>query len=135
MKEGDYISAKELEDSWESILNFYNQLIDEEGHALRPMRFLVRHIIAQGHSKKYYGGTSLFRLLISLPSNNIVDFSKTLKIDYDQRIQVVNFNYWECTRERRKKENVNWQYACQATEVNAAFDFFLSENKNWVDLE
>lgn len=130
MNEGDKILTSELVQKWHDTLKFYDEMI-EGGRKLRPLRFLVRYIIECEYSIDLYPGTSHFNLSISIPTNQRIDYRKTLNIDYDQLSQKVNLKYWDCKRGERTKENLNWSTQCEATEINDAFEFFLTENRDW----
>jgi hypothetical protein len=130
MKEGDKITTEELIENWNTILKFYDSLIDQ-GLKLRPIRFLVRHIIEQGYSNVIYGGTSLYNLLISLPTGNQIDYTKTVQVKYDQLTQTAEFNYHDKPRNERTKENRGWTMECQATELIDTFEHFLNEHEDW----
>ncbi|MCX2743727.1 hypothetical protein OO013_07620 [Mangrovivirga sp. M17] len=134
MTEGDNISTKDLIKTWGEILEFYNHLIDNEGEQLRPIRFLVRHIIDRGYSKYLFGGTSLYNLMISIPTTNQIDYTKTLLIEYEQLSQIVKFKYWICPKENRTKNNIHWEMDCQTTEVNDTFEYFITQNDDWNSL-
>ncbi|MCF8278572.1 MAG: hypothetical protein K9J17_17725 [Flavobacteriales bacterium] len=124
MTEGKVTTAEQLNDKWLQTLTMFDKLIDEQGMKLRPLRFLIRHIVEQGYSKSLYVGTSLYNLLISLPSDGRIDYSKTLRIEYDQLTQKVKFSY--------KDNSVdNWNEECQATEAIDMFEDFLIKETEW----
>lgn len=130
MKEGDIINKLLLKKRWEETLDFYDLLIGNN-HKLRPIRFLVRHIIESNYDESIYPGTSMYSLSISVPENQRVDYTKTLSISYDENSQKVTFKYWDCRRGERSKENLVWTTECEATEIHDTFDFFISENEYW----
>jgi hypothetical protein len=130
MNEGDKITTEELIKNWNRILNFYDNLIDQ-GSKLRPLRFLVRYIIEQDYSNEIYGGTSLYNLLLSLPTENKIDYTKTLHVEYDQLTQTVKLNYHDKPRNERTRENRDWTIECQATEIVDTFEHFLNEHEDW----
>lgn len=130
MNEDDKITTEELIGNWNRILKFYDNLIDQ-GFKLRPIRFLVRHIIEQEYSRAIYGGTSLYNLILSLPTDNEIDYTKTLQVEFDKPTQTVRFNYHDKPRNERTKENRDWSTECQATEIVDTFEHFLNEHKEW----
>jgi len=126
-KPGDKITAFELESSWKDKLSFFDLLI-ENGHKLRPIRFLIRHIIEKGYSTELYAGSSLWSLLISLPKDMTIDFTKTLKVEIDQLASTVNFRY-QCELPRPKQPK--WEETCQLTEIIDTFEYFIDMQKDW----
>lgn len=130
MKEGDKITNENLIENWNRILKFYDSLIDQK-FKLRPIRFLVRYIIEQGYSKEIYGGTSLYNLLLSLPTDKKIDYTKTLQVGYDQQTQTIKLNYHNKPGNERTKENRAWTIECQATEIVDTFEYFLNEHEDW----
>jgi hypothetical protein len=130
MKEGDKISNIKLTKNWDETLKFYDDLISKNFN-LRPIRFLIRHIISNNYSDKLFSGTSLYDLLISLPENDKVNFNKTLKINFNQKNQIVKFNYSQLDRFEKTKQNQTWTIECQATEINETFEYFLLLHDEW----
>jgi hypothetical protein len=126
-KPGDKISALELESSWKDILSTFDLLI-ENGHKLRPIGFLIRHIIKKGYSTELYAGSSLWSLLISLPKDMTIDFTKTLKVEIDQLTSTVKFRY-QC--ELPRPDQPKWEETCQLTEILDAFEYFIEMQKDW----
>ncbi|MCF7560634.1 hypothetical protein L3X39_08285 [Sabulilitoribacter multivorans] len=126
-KPGDKISAIDLKSSWEDILSTFDLLI-ENGHKLRPIRFLIRHIIEKGYSNDLYAGSSLWSLLISLPKDMTIDFSKTLRVEIDQLTSTVSFVYHS---QLPRRETPEWKEECQLTEIVDTFDYFIENQKDW----
>lgn len=126
-KTGDVISEIELEESWEDILSTFDMLIDN-GHKLRPIRFLIRHVIEKGYSKNLYAGSSLYSLLISLPIDMTIDFTKTLRVEMDWLTPTVKFQY-QCKFPRPKEPE--WIETCQPTEIIDIFEYFLQTQDDW----
>ena len=126
-KLGDKISAFDLEASWKDILSTFDLLI-ENGHKLRPIRFLIRHIIEKGYSAELYAGSSLWSLLISLPKDMKIDFTRTLKVEIEQITSTVKFRY-QC--EMPRPDEPNWEETCQLTEIIDTFEFFIEAQKDW----
>lgn len=124
---GDKISAIDLKSSWEDILSTFDLLI-ENGHKLRPIRFLIRHIIEKGYSNDLYAGSSLWSLLISLPKDMTIDFTKTLRVEIDQLTSTVSFVYHSQLPRRDMPE---WKEECQLTEIVDTFDYFIEDQKDW----
>lgn len=126
-KPGDKISAFDLESSWKEILSTFDLLI-ENGHKLRPIRFLIRHIIEKGYSAELYAGSSLWSLLISLPRDMTIDFTKTLKVEIDQLTSTVQFVYHS---EQPRPNEPQWNEECQLTEIVDTFEYFIGTQKDW----
>lgn len=126
-KPGDKISAFDLESSWNNILSNFELLIDN-GHKLLPIRFLIRHIIEKGYSTELYAGSSLWSLLISLPTEMTIDFTKTLKVEIEQLTSTVKFRY-ECDLPR--PDIPKWEETCQLTEIIDTFEYFIEMQKDW----
>lgn len=135
MKEGGQVSTRELALSWEEVLAFYDNLIDRQNFKLRPVRLLVRYIIEAGFSEYFYAGTSLYSLLISLPTMGRINFKKTLRVSYNQLKQTVTFEYWDCDRNQHNRDNKRWSVECQVTEVIDTFESFLMENEGWKPIQ
>lgn len=128
MKEsGDLITESQLELSWSEKQQFFDKLI-EGGHKLRPIRFLIEHVIEKGYSKYLFAGSSLWSLLISLPVESTLDFTKTLRVDIDQNKSSVVFCYHN--QLPRPKEYA-WFETCQPTEIIDTFEYFVSIHKDW----
>lgn len=138
MEEGHKVSEIELMKKWQEILSFYDVLI-ENGHRLRPIRFLVRHIIDNGYWVSIFPGTSFYNLLISLTAKNTIDFTKTLKIEIDDLHGKVNFKYRDFTGKERNVENLQstlkWFDTCELTEINDTFEHFLMLHKDWNEVK
>jgi len=137
MNEGNLITESELLKSWRETLHFFDDMI-ENGHKVRSIRFLVRHIIDKGYSKRLVPGTSLFSLLISIPTNNTVDYSKTLQVSFNDLTQKVEFNYRNYTGLERSSDNLKkslrWSEYCEQTEVVDVFEHFLMITEGWEDI-
>ncbi|MBK9220497.1 MAG: hypothetical protein IPO16_00040 [Saprospiraceae bacterium] len=131
MQEGVTVTSSDLVSEWEKTLAFFDHLISI-GHKLRPIRFLTRHIIDKGYNSLLYPGTSLYNLLVSVPTNNETNYDQTLLIECDQLKNIVKFKYRDYTGIDRQKEGslenaLKWSETCQPTEVNDTFEFFLKE--------
>lgn len=107
---------------WNSILEFYNSLISN-GFKLRPIRFIVRHIIDKGYSKVMHPGTSMYSLLISIPKDGVINYDRTLKISYDNLKQTLNFVY--------SNKGIKHYESCQATEGIDTLEHFFNSFKEW----
>ncbi|WP_157974638.1 hypothetical protein [Lewinella sp. IMCC34183] len=123
----DIVSESDLERSWEKIFSIFDLMI-ENGYKLRPIRSLIRYVIEKGYSKYIYAGTSYRSLLISLPSDMALNFTKTLRIQIDQNRSVVNFVY-NCKVPRSEKPE--FEYGCQLTEIIDTFEWFIQSHEDW----
>lgn len=119
MKEGEIVSEESLRKEWLDVLSRFELLING-GHKLRPIRFIIRHIIDKGYDKVLFPGTSMYSLLISLPVDSKVNYDKTLKIEYNSLDETLKFRYsdWIGTDRRNAdlRKRVQWEETCQATE-------------------
>lgn len=125
MKEGELITSDQLRNEWANVLLTYDLFING-GHKLRPVRFIVRHIIDRGYDRVLYPGTSMYSLLISIPVNDKLNFNKTLKIEFDQLTENLKFTFKE-----KAKTQINWEETCQATEGCDLLERFLTENEEF----
>lgn len=130
-KPGDKITAADLELSWMEILSTFDRFI-EGGHKLRPIRFLIRHVIEKRYSRRLFAGSSLWSLLISLPSNMKIDFARTLKVEVDQLTSTVKFTY---RIQQTQPVELEWLEICQLTETIDTFEYFLEKNKDWKEIK
>lgn len=138
LTQGDELTSKDLKEKWIEALTFYDQMI-EGGHQLRPIRFLVLHIIDKGYYNYYFPETSLFNLLISIPIDKKVNHTKTLKVEIDQLINIVKFDYrdWtELSRDNKTdfEKSLKWHDTCQFTETCDTFDYLISTIEEWKPL-
>ena len=135
LTQGDELTSTDLKEKWAETLTFYDQMIDG-GHQLRPIRFLVRHIIDKGYDNYYFPGTSLFNLLVSIPIDNKVAYTKTLKVEVDQLRNIVKFDYRDWTGLSRDnkadfEKSLKWSNTCQLTESCDTFEYFISTIEEW----
>jgi len=135
LTQGDDLTPTDLKEKWVETLKFYDQMI-ESGHQLRPIRFLVRHIIDKGYDNYYFPGTSLFNLLVSIPIDKKVNYTKTLKVEIDQLRNIVKFDYRDWTRLSRDnnadfEKSLKWSDTCQLTECCDTFEYFINTYKEW----
>lgn len=135
LTQGDDLTPTDLKEKWVETLKFYDQMI-ESGHQLRPIRFLVRHIIDKGYDNYYFPGTSLFNLLVSIPIDKKVNYTKTLKVEIDQLRNIVKFDYRDWTRLSRDnnadfEKSLKWSDTCQLTECCETFEYFINTYKEW----
>lgn len=134
MNKGDTITKLELSKAWLDTLKIFDEFI-KYGNKVRPIRFLVRHILEKKYSEKLVPGTSLFSLLISIPRNNTVDYSKTLHISLNEFTQKVEFRYsiseGSVNSEQNNKRSLKWADECELTEVIDTFEYFLLVTEEW----
>lgn len=126
-KQGDKISAFDLESSWNDILLTFDLMI-QNGHKLGPILVLIRHLIKKGYSSKLYADSSLWSLLISLPKNMSIDFGRTLRVEIDQMTSKVQFIYHN---EMPRPDEPHWKEECQLTEIVDTFEFFINRESEW----
>lgn len=125
MKEGELVTSDQLRNEWNSVLSTYDLFIDG-GHKLRPVRFIIRHIIEKGYDRVLFPGTSMYSLLVSIPVDNKVNFNKTLKIEFDHLTEELRFKYIDRTNGQTK-----WEETCQATEGSDLLENFLTDNEDF----
>lgn len=134
MREGYQITALELKQAWQDILSLYEMLI-MNGQKLKPIKFLIKHIIEKGYSTYYYPSISFYKLLISLPKNHKIDYTRTLRVEVDQLTQKVRFwysNYSELEKGIEHQSGaLKWTTVCELTEINSIFDYFLTQFEEW----
>lgn len=112
---------------WADTFVSFDMMINN-GLKLRPIRFLIRHIIESGYDSRFFPGSSMYSLLISLPKNGKVDYTRTLCVNIDQSTSKVHFDYFTGDRERR---NLKWSTSCELTEINDIFEYFLIIETAW----
>ncbi|HRF80862.1 MAG TPA: hypothetical protein PL070_12345 [Flavobacteriales bacterium] len=96
----------------------------ESKPAYRCIRWLIEHILDAGYSKGLFPGTSMYRLLVSLPVDGKVDYSRTLGIRYDELTQVVGFKL-------KLNQVIAWETTCQPSEIIDTLEHFLNEHPDW----
>jgi hypothetical protein len=139
MTEGDNITSAELTRKWVDTLAFFDTLVDN-GHKLRPIRFLIRHIIDKGYDTKLFPGNSLYDLLISIPTDNKINYDKSLHVSCDQLHNTVVFKYRDTTGLNKNDsaslaKAFSWTDTCQHTEANDTFEYFLTQVDSWVTIK
>ena len=121
--EGQTVVLKEngLEDHWVECLRSYEEF---EGWDVKPIKYIVRHILNSEYSSRLYPGTSMMRLLVSKPVDGRLNFTETLLIDYnhDKLKQQIRFVY---TKDKQEK----YSDFCQATEGIDTFEEFMKWRK------
>lgn len=125
MKEGELITSDQLRYEWANVLSRFDLFING-GHKLRPVRFIVRHIIDKGYDRVLFPGTSMYSLLISILVNDKVNFNKTLKIEFDQLTENLKFTF-----KVNGNTQINWEETCQATEGIDLLEKFLTNNEDF----
>ncbi|MEP7197901.1 MAG: hypothetical protein ABI851_15390 [Saprospiraceae bacterium] len=134
MRDGETITTDDLVNEWKGVLSTYDLMIDN-GIKLRPIRFIIRNIIEKGYDRLLFPGTSLYSLLISIPIDKKVNYSKTLKIEYDQLIEELKFKFIDRTAQDQQdlnsKGKVLWDVTCQATEGSSVIESFFMDNEDF----
>ncbi len=134
MKEGEIITKDILTKEWERVLSTFDMMINN-GIKLRPIRFIIRHIIEKGYNETLFPGTSLYSLLISIPTDNKIDFNKTLRIEYEQLTETLIFKFSDWTGVDRQstdlRTRVLWEDTCQATEGVSILETFFTDNEDF----
>ncbi|SKC84391.1 hypothetical protein [Ohtaekwangia koreensis] len=134
MNEGEIVTVDKLKKEWDNVLSLYDLFING-GHNLRPIRFIIRHIIERGYNMIMFPGTSMYTLLISLPEDNKVNYNKTLRIEFDQRTENLKFRFSDWTGIDRQnadlKKQIKWEETCQATEGSSLLESFLADNMDF----
>lgn len=133
LREGDTVPS-DLTSYWKEVNNTYRALTEGKLQ-FRCIRWLFEHIIDSGYAKHLFPGTSIYNLLVSLPLDGKVNYTRTLLVAYDEPTQVVSMQLkiWSNssgTSEDIEKASV-WSITCQPTEVLDTFEHFLNEHSDW----
>lgn len=120
--EGD-LFPHDLTPEWRETNAAYRALTENKP-AHRCIRWLIEHILDAGYSKGLFPGTSMYNLLISIPTDGKVDYSTTLRIAYDELAQILEFNL------QLNKDMVS-KTTCQPSEAIDTFEHFLNEHPDW----
>ena len=128
--EGEFINSNELKVLWSELLMEFDDAF-KQGNNVGPIKFLIKYIIEKGYDKYYFLGSSLFSLLISIPINQKIDYSHTLRVEIDEmKKDVINFKY----RLKNKYENeieYLWKETCQFSEICDTFEYFIHHFECW----
>jgi len=122
LTEGDQIPL-DLTPIWVETNTHYRSLT-EHTSGYRCIRWVIEHILDAGYSKGLFPGTSMYTLLISLPTKGKVDYSNTLRIAYDELNQVAEYKL-------RLNKAIVWETSCQPSEIIDTFEHFLNEHPDW----
>lgn len=133
MHEGETIVVERMRIEWKEILSVF-ALGDMPG----PIKMIIGHIINQGYDQVFVPGSSLYTLLISVPIDNKVNYSYTLRVTYDEQIQIIKFKFDEKIANAKQLDSVRtrlvrWEETCQASEGIAIFEGFLNGNNIFRD--
>ena len=131
--EGDTV-PNDLTPYWKEVNSAY-RLLTEGKLQFRCVRWLLEHIIDSGYSKYLFPGTSMYTLLVSLPTDGKVNYTRTLQVAYDEPTQVVSLELKIWPNPHRSPEDIEqaipWSIICQPSEVIDTFEFFLNEHSDW----
>jgi hypothetical protein len=134
MKEGEIITKDILTKERERVLSTFDMMINN-GIKLRPIRFIIRHIIDRGYNEVLFPGTSLYSLLVSIPTDNKINFNKTLRIEYKQQTETLTFKFTDWTDVDRQntdlKAKILWEDTCQATEGTSLLESLFTDNEDF----
>lgn len=122
LTEGDRVPV-DLTPIWIETNTRYRALTENKP-AYRCIRWLIEHILDAGYSKGLFPGTSMYSLLISLPTNGKADYSNTLRVAYDELTQVADFKL-------TLNKALMWETTCQPTEIIDTLENFLNEHPDW----
>lgn len=133
MHEGETIVVEKLRTEWKQILSVFAL-----SHMPLPIKMIISHIINQGYDNVFVPGSSLYTLLISIPIDNKVNYSYTLCVEYDERIQIVKFKFVEKMPDEKGLGSIGtrlirWEETCQASEGIAIFEYFINSNNVFRD--
>jgi len=131
--EGDLVPL-DLTPYWMEVNTTYRQ--QTEGKLqFRCVRWLIEHIIDSRYSVNLFPGTSMYGLLLSLPIDGKVNYTRTLHIAYDELAQVVSLELkvWPNPdlSSGDLEKAIKWSTTCQPTEVIDTFEHFLNEHSDW----
>jgi hypothetical protein len=122
LSEGDSVPT-DLTPIWRETNVTYRTLTENKPE-YRCIRWLLEHVLDAGYSKGLFPGTSMFSLLISLPRDGKVDYSRSLRIDYDEPTQVFGFKL-------KVDKTLVWETTCQPSEIIDTLEHFLNEHQDW----
>jgi hypothetical protein len=113
---------------WEAILSIFSS----DGMP-RPIKVLIRYMISQGYNQIFLPGSSLFTLLVSVPVDNKVNYSYTLRVEYDERVQIIKFKFLERVSDLKQGHSVGarlirWEETCQASVGAIILEEFLNSS-------
>lgn len=128
MNEGETIVVDRLRIEWKEIFSVFAL-----GNMPKPIKMIVRHIIDRGYDQVFVPGSSLYTLLISVPIDNKVNYSYTLRVVYDEQIQIIKFKFVEKIADANARDSagtrlIRWEETCQASEGAAVLEDFLNGN-------
>jgi hypothetical protein len=122
LTEGDQVPV-DLTPIWLETNTRYRALtVSKPGY--RCIRWLIEHILDAGYSKGLFPGTSMYSLLMSLPTDGKVDYSNTLRVGYDELTQVAEFKL-------KLNKDIVWETTCRPTEIIDTLEHFLNEHPDW----
>jgi|GEM_PF-2810755 len=128
------IVPRDLTPYWKDVNDRYRSLTESEP-AYRCVRWLLEHIIDTGYSKNLFPGTSMYSLLVSLPVDGKVNYTRTLRVAYDEQAQVVSLQLKIWPDPQRSphdiEKGIKWSVNCQPSEVIETFEHFLNEHSDW----
>ena len=84
----------------------------------------MEHIVKEGYSKQLVPYVSIVQLLISVPYQGLVNYSRTLMVRYDDLDQHVMMKLWSAGARL-------WETTCQASETIDTFEHLLNEHPDW----
>jgi len=87
----------------------------------------MEHIVEMGYSKSLVPYVSIVNLMISIPKEGLVNYSRTLKVRYDDLDQNVVMKFWSAG-------SLQWEMTCQPAEIIDTFEHFLTEHSDWSDI-
>lgn len=122
LTEGDQVPL-DLTPIWIETNKHYRALTENKP-GYRCIRWLIEHILDAGYSQGLFPGTSMYSLLISLPTDGKVDYRNTLRIGYDELTQVAEFKL-------KLKKAIVWETTCQPSEIIDTLEHFLNEYPDW----
>ena len=122
LHEGDQVPI-DLTPIWIETNTRYRALTENKP-GYRCIRWLIEHILDAGYSKGWFAGTSMYNLLISLPTDRKVDYSNTLRISYNELNQVAEFKL-------KLNKVTMWETTCQPSEIVDTLEHFLNEQPDW----
>ena len=133
LREGDTVPT-DLTSYWKEVNNTYRALTEGKLQ-FRCIRWLFEHIIDSGYAKHLFPGTSIYNLLVSLPVDGKVSYTRTLQVAYDELEQVVTMQLKVGSNSQETSEDIEksivCSITCQPTEVLDTFEHFLNEHSDW----
>lgn len=123
-----------LKNSWENQLVIFEKLKNSKITNYGFTNF-INWILKTDYSNELFAGSSMWRLLISKPTNDRkLNYQQTLKIEFDNRtsLYLMEYSDWNTINNPEEyKKAILWKRKCTAIELISIFLEFIKWNKHW----